>query len=69
MLKTISIQLKDHTFKQITRSKTVEIPIQRVDELYSIIEELFEEHWEGQPLRLVGVNTTNLVSTKKSRSN
>lgn len=63
--KTISIQLKDHTFKQITRSKTVEIPIQHVDEIYSIIEELFEEHWEGQPLRLVGVNTTNLVSTNK----
>ncbi len=63
--KTISIQLKDNTFKQITRSKTVEVPIQTVSEIYPIIEELFEEHWEGQPLRLVGVNTTNLVSTNK----
>ncbi len=63
--KTISIQLKDTTFKQITRSKTIEIPIQSVSEIYPIIEELFDEHWEGEPIRLIGVNTTNLVDTNK----
>lgn len=63
--KTISIQLKDTSFKQITRSQTVQIPIQSVNELYPIIEELFDEHWEGQALRLIGVNTTNLVNTNK----
>ena len=45
--KTISIQLKDTSFKQITRSQTVQVPIQSVNELYPIIEELFDEHWEG----------------------
>ena len=63
--KTISIQLKDTSFKQITRSQTVKVPIQSVNELYPIIEELFDEHWEGQALRLIGVNTTNLVNTNK----
>ena len=63
--KTISIQLKDTDFKQITRSKTLEIPIQEVSDLYSIMEELFEEYWEGHPLRLIGVMTTNLVTTNK----
>lgn len=63
--KTISIQLKDTSFKQITRSQTVQVPIQSVNELYPIIEELFDEHWEGQALRLIGVNTTNLVNTNK----
>lgn len=63
--KTVSIQLKDTSFKQITRSQTVQIPIQSVNELYPIIEELFDEHWEGQALRLIGVNTTNLVNTNK----
>ena len=63
--KTISIQLKDTSFKQITRSQTVQVPIQSVNELYPIIEELFDEHWEGQALLLIGVNTTNLVNTNK----
>ena len=63
--KTISIQLKDTSFKQITRSQTVQVPIQSVNELHPIIEELFDEHWEGQALRLIGVNTTNLVNTNK----
>ena len=64
--KTISIQLKDsHIQTESPEVKPLKFQIQRVDELYSIIEELFEEHWEGQPLRLVGVNTTNLVSTNK----
>ena len=63
--KTISIQLKDTSFKQITRSQTVQVPIQSVNELYPIIEELFDEHWEGQALRLIGVNKTNLVNTNK----
>ena len=63
--KTISIQLKDTSFKQITRSQTVQVPIQSVNELYPIIEELFDEHWEGQALSLIGVNTTNLVNTNK----
>ena len=63
--KTVSIQLKDTSFKQITRSQTVHIPLQSVNELYPIIEELFDEHWEGQALRLIGVNTTNLVNTNK----
>ena len=63
--KTISIQLKDTDFKQVTRSKTLEIPIQEVSDLYSIMEELFEEYWEGHPLRLIGVMTTNLVTTNK----
>ena len=63
--KTISIQLKDTSFKQITRSQTVQVPIQSVNEIYPIIEELFDEHWEGQALRLIGVNTTNLVNTNK----
>lgn len=63
--KTISLQMKEANFKQLTRSKTVTIPIQTVEELYAIIEELFDEYWEGQPLRLIGVNTFNLVKSNK----
>lgn len=63
--KTVTLQLKDATFKQTTRSLTLTKPIQHINELYPLIEELFDEHWEGQPLRLIGVYTTNLVHTNK----
>lgn len=63
--KTVTLQMKETNFKQISRSKTVTVPVQTVEELYVIIEELFDEHWDGIPLRLIGVNTTNLVKTKK----
>lgn len=63
--KTVTLQMKEANFRQISRSKTLTIPVQTVDELYVVIEELFDEHWEGAPLRLIGVSTSNLVKTKK----
>lgn len=63
--KTISLQLKYANFKQVSRSQTVEIPIQTAEELYAVIEELFDEHWTGAPVRLVGVSTANFTKTKK----
>lgn len=63
--KTICLQLKYANFKQVSRSQTVEIPIQTAEELYAVIEELFDEHWTGDPVRLVGVSTANFTKTKK----
>lgn len=63
--KTISLQLKYANFKQISRSHTVEVPLQTTEELYAVIEELFDEHWTGDPVRLVGVSTANFTNTKK----
>ena len=64
--KTVSLQLKDTHFKQMTRSLTVSKPIQHMNELYPLVEGLFDDHWEGQPLRLIGVYTSNLVHTNKT---
>ena len=63
--KTITLQLKYFDFKQITRSQSIENPIQTIEELYQVIEELFDEHWNGDPIRLVGVSTSNLTESKK----
>jgi len=63
--KTITLQLKDTNFKQVSRSMSVEIPIQTENELFQMVEELFEEYWNGVPVRLVGVSTSNLVNSKK----
>ena len=63
--KTITLQLKYSNFKQVSRSKTVDIPLQTADELYLVIEELFDEHWTGAPVRLIGVSTANFSKTRK----
>ena len=63
--KTISIQLKTAEFKSSSRSKTLETPIRLSHELYQVAEELFDEHWEGEALRLVGVSAANLTDTNK----
>ncbi|MGL4335323.1 MAG: DNA polymerase IV [Turicibacter sp.] len=64
--KTISLQLKYANFKSITRSQTSSQPIQTVQDLYVVVENLFDEHWNGDPVRLVGVSTSNL--SEKSRT-
>lgn len=63
--KTITLQLKYSNFKQVSRSKTVDIPLQTAEELYLVIEELFDEHWTGAPVRLIGVSTANFSKTRK----
>jgi len=63
--KTISVQMKGADFKNASKSKTLAVPIQRAEEIYQIAEELFDGHWEGEPLRLIGVTAANLTSSKK----
>lgn len=63
--KTISVQFKTAGFKNSSKSKTVVVPVQKPEELYRVAEELFDEHWDGEPLRLIGVTAANLTDTKK----
>ena len=64
--KTITMQLKYFDFKQTSRSKSIEVPCQTTEMLYQVVEELFDEYWSGEPLRLVGVSTSNLVNNNKT---
>jgi len=63
--KTISVQIKTADFKSSSKSKTVVVPVQKPEELYRLAEGLFDEHWDGEPLRLIGVTASNLTDTKK----
>ena len=64
--KTITLQIKYADFKQISRSRSLATPVQSMPELYPVVEELFDENWNGEPVRLIGVSTSNLVDTKKT---
>lgn len=55
----ITIRYKDrHT---ITRGKTLTNPIGKNDELYMNAKELFIKHWNGNPVRLLGVTANEVV--------
>lgn len=64
--KTIGITLRDANFHTITRSHSLNKPINDALEIYEIIDELFEEHYEENTLiRLVGVFTNRLSDANK----
>ncbi|WP_040606844.1 DNA polymerase IV [Salsuginibacillus kocurii] len=39
----------------ITRSRKQNVPIYQAEDLYQAAEELWEEHWDGRPIRLIGI--------------
>lgn len=58
---TISIVIKDSDFKTFSRSKTVEEATNDVDHIFRIVMELYDNHFAGKSVRLVGVTLSNLI--------
>jgi DNA polymerase IV len=55
----ITIRFKDR--KTITRSKKVENPFFQKEEIFSYAKRLFLKHWNGDPIRLLGITSTDLT--------
>lgn len=59
---TVQITIRRPDMSTITRSHTVQTPIQTTDEITREARELFVKHWkEGEPIRLLGVTLQNLT--------
>jgi len=58
--KTIGITLRDTTFKTITRSKSLDKPTNDKSTIMYYIEDLVEENYNKESLRLVGASVSNL---------
>lgn len=58
---TIGIQIKYNTFKMINRSRSLTTPLNDNVELYSVVNELFDEYYDDTPVRLVGVFVHRLI--------
>jgi len=59
---TISITLRFKDRKTITRSMTTNSPIQEGSAIFKEVMKLWKNNWNGEPLRLIGVTTSNLVA-------
>ena len=55
----ITIRFKDR--KTITRSKKLSNPIQQKEDIASLSKQIFLKHWNGNPVRLLGITGYDLV--------
>lgn len=57
---TITVQIKYTDLKVFSKSRTLSEPISDKYEYYAIVKELFDELWNGKPIRLLGSGASNL---------
>lgn len=60
LTKTINITMRNINFKTITRSKTIDYTAD-LDTIKTVVRELFEDNYNGDTLRLLGVGFSNLI--------
>ena len=59
---TLTLKIKYADYRQITRSRTVDLPMQQATDMGILAQALLEHHLEPQPrVRLLGVAMANLV--------
>ncbi|MFC4617918.1 DNA polymerase IV [Camelliibacillus cellulosilyticus] len=56
----IAITIRYSDWQTITRAKTIRQPIQTEVEIFDNVMRLFHDHWDGRPIRLLGVGAQNL---------
>ncbi|KUP07481.1 DNA polymerase IV [Bacillus coahuilensis m2-6] len=61
MANQLSITIRYNNWKTITRSKKQTRVLYKKEEIYQSAKELFLAHWTGNPVRLLGITTSDLV--------
>ncbi|WP_046178993.1 DNA polymerase IV [Domibacillus tundrae] len=62
--RTIQVMIRYDDFKTITRSQTLQRDIQEEADLFAAAETLFFKHWNGEPVRLLGITAQNAVDKR-----
>ncbi|MHA6251034.1 DNA polymerase IV [Oceanobacillus sp. CAU 1775] len=61
---SVQITIRYHDRKTITRSKKLDKYIDSVDDLFLIAVDLFDQNWNNEPIRLLGVTVQHLEDKK-----
>ena len=62
---TVIIYLRDHNWHNITRSKSVQNAMNKQSDIFDVAWDLFLQHWDETPLRLVGVTVSNIADERE----
>ncbi len=60
--RTVSIKLRTSSFKTHTRQITLDHPTNQADAIAKAARQLLDRHWKGQPLRLIGLEVSGVIS-------
>lgn len=63
---TVTLKLKTSSFRQITRSSTLDSPTQMAETLYKVGARLLEPECNGQCYRLIGIGMAGLCGTEQA---
>ena len=58
----ISTEIKYATFRSVSHQTGLPIPTSSTDEIYKVACQLFNELWDGTPIRLLGIRSSKLTS-------
>lgn len=61
----ISTEIKYNTFKKVSHQTTLLTPTNHTDTIYRTACDLFDEIWDGTPVRLLGIRSSKLVSCEE----
>lgn len=57
----VSTEIKYSTFRRVSHQLTLSAPVQNTDIIYAHACRLFNELWDGSPVRLLGIRTSRLT--------
>ena len=60
----VAVSIKNSSFKSYSHQKKLFSPIDTTNELYPIVWDLFDEAWQGEPIRNLGVRVSELCSNE-----
>ena len=63
---SISVMIRFKDRKTITRSQKLQNPVSKQDEIATAAKTLFLKHWNGDPIRLLGITGTDLLEADKA---
>ncbi|PID16958.1 DNA polymerase IV [Sporosarcina sp. P34] len=58
---TISIQMRYADWQNATRSRTLQQAIYLEEDITEVAIQLFQQHWDYEPIRLLGITATNVM--------
>jgi DNA polymerase IV len=63
---TVQLMIRYSNFQTITRSKTWENPFQEAEEIFQYAAYLLKKHWNGNPVRLLGITALDVFDKKEA---
>lgn len=66
-IEAVSVGIKDYNFKSSSHQKILDAPTNITTEIHKAACELFDELWDGTPIRLLGIQTTKIRENDAGR--